>query len=97
MKAVFQQSFSLDKIIKVTTLTQGFVLKLVFFVGGVTKGAQTAIITLHIVQIDLLKHKKSVYFSKSKLNKDCFFMVLLDSSSAMFLKDQLIFKPFFAA
>ena len=48
MKAVFQQSFSFDKIIKVTTLTQGFVLKLVFFVGSVTKGAQIIIITPHI-------------------------------------------------
>ena len=97
MKAVFQQTFSSDKIIKVTTLTQGFVLKLVFFVGGVTKETQTTIITRYIVQIDLLKHKKSNYFSKSKLNKDCFFMVLLDSSCVMFLKDQLIFRFFFAA
>ena len=97
MKAVFQQTFSSDKIIKVTTLTQGFVLKLVFFVGGVTKGAWAVIITLHIAQIDLLKHKKDDYFSKSKLNKDSFFMVLLDSNCVMFLKNQLIFRLFFAA
>jgi len=93
MKAVFQQTFSSDKIIKVTTLTQGFVLKLVFFVGGVTKGAQAAIRTLHIVQIDLLRH----YFSRSKLNKDCFFMICLDSNFVRSLKDQLIFRLFFAA
>ena len=48
MKAVFQQSFSFDKIIKVTTLTQGFVLKLVFFVGNVTKRTQVVILTRHI-------------------------------------------------
>ena len=29
-KGVFQQSFSLDKIIQVTSLVQGFVLKLIF-------------------------------------------------------------------
>ena len=97
MKAVFQQTFSSDNIIKVTTLTQGFVLKLVFFVGGVTKETQTTIITRYIVQIDLLKHKKSNYFSKSKLNKDSFFMVLLDSGCVIFLKDQLFFRFFFAA
>ena len=97
MKAVFQQTFSSDKIIKVTTLTQGFVLKLVFFVGGVTKGTQIVIIALHIVQIDLLKNKKNDYFSKIKLNKDSFFMVLLDSNFVMFLKDQLIFRFFFPA
>ena len=97
MKAVFQQTFPFDKLIKVTTSAQGFVLKLVFFCGGCHKRFSSCNNITTYSSNRSFKEQKNDYFSRSKLNKDCFFMVMLDSSFVRFLKDQLIFKFFFAA
>ena len=69
MKAVFQQSFSPGKIIKVTTLTQGFVLKLVSFCGKRHKKPMNNYINylvcsesgFHIVSTKWLFVKQQVY------------------------------------